>query len=93
MVEAGCRPPLPEFPEGIHMNSRVLCVDDDPRMLAIVKNLDGYPIDQYTQFHVETEQDAEQALAAVANRGPYAVILPEMEMPGMNGIEFLRWVR
>lgn len=37
------------------MNSRVLCVDDDARILAIVKNLDKYPIDPNTHLHVQTE--------------------------------------
>jgi hypothetical protein len=36
--------------------------------------LDGYPINQNTHLQVETERDVEEAFAAVANRGPYAVV-------------------
>ena len=75
------------------MNTRVLCVDDDAQILAIVKILDHYPTNHGTHLSIETEQDAEQALEAVAKCGPYAVILSDMDMPRMNGVQFLSWVR
>ena len=71
------------------MNTRVLCVDDDGTMLSLFRQLHGHPVGGDDRLHVETEQDAGQALAAVTARGPYAVILSDMEMPGMNGVEFL----
>lgn len=68
------------------MNSAVLFVDDDPNMLAgVVRNLRG-------RFQVQTALGAEQGLTAVRQRGPYApfaVVVADMQMPGVNGIVFL----
>ena len=44
-------------------------------------------------LEIETVQDVGQALAAVTNSGPYAVILTDMNMPGMSGVQFLNAVR
>jgi len=63
--------------------SRILCVDDDPIMLSALRlNLRRF-------FQVETADDAEAALAALKNKGPFAVIISDMNMPGMDGSSFL----
>jgi FixJ family two-component response regulator len=41
------------------------------------------------QFHVESALGAEQALATMERDGPFAVIVSDLQMPGMNGLELL----
>jgi len=63
--------------------SRILCVDDDPNMLMSVKlNLRRF-------FQVEAAASAEEGLIALKQKGPFAVILSDMNMPGMDGSSFL----
>lgn len=75
------------------MTANILCVDDDACILAAYQLLEGYSGPSHVPFHIETALDGEEGLAAVANRGPYAVIISDMLMPGMSGIEFLGRVR
>ena len=42
------------------------------------------------QFVVDTAQSGAEALTLLDSRGPYAVILSDMNMPGMTGVELLR---
>lgn len=69
------------------MNGKVLLVDDEPFVLnACKRQLDRF-------FEIETAEGARQAMELMAKRGPFAVVVCDMGMPGMNGIEFLAWVR
>lgn len=69
------------------MSTKVLCVDDDANILTgITRNL-------RKQFDIDTAVGALAALKIVENSGPYAVIVADMQMPGMNGVEFLNIVR
>ncbi|MBI3410180.1 MAG: response regulator [Planctomycetes bacterium] len=69
------------------MTRKILCVDDEPNVLAgIERNL-------RKQFEIETAAGGEQGLQAVAARGPFAVIVSDMRMPGMSGVDFLSRVR
>ncbi len=69
------------------MSSKILCVDDDANILTgIQRNL-------RKQFDIDTAVGALAALKIVENSGPYAVIVADMQMPGMNGVEFLNIVR
>lgn len=69
------------------MNETILIVDDDPHLLAsMLRQLRN-------RFDVETALGAEHAMAAAETRGPndpYAVVVADMNMPGMNGVEFLK---
>jgi two-component system nitrogen regulation response regulator NtrX len=69
----------------------ILIVDDE---LAVREVLVGYFEHQYGPrgFTVETASDGAQALAAVRRRRP-ALILLDIEMPGVDGVEALRGVR
>jgi two-component system nitrogen regulation response regulator NtrX len=69
----------------------ILIVDDEP---AVREVLVGYFEHQYGPrgFSVETAADGAQALAAVRRRRP-ALILLDIEMPGVDGVETLRAVR
>ncbi|HKI36540.1 MAG TPA: HD domain-containing phosphohydrolase [Gemmataceae bacterium] len=69
------------------MSDKVLCVDDEFIILA------AYRRQLRKCCDVETAQGGEEGLAAIAARGPFAVIVADMNMPGMDGIEFLRRVR
>ena len=69
------------------MSGKILCVDDEPHVLA------GYERQLRKQFDIETALGGEQGLSAIAARGPFAVIVTDMRMPGMSGIEFLGRVR
>ncbi len=69
------------------MMERILCVDDDEKILR------SYERQLSEQFQIETAIGPEQGLQAVSDRGPFAVVVSDMCMPGMNGIEFLRKAR
>ena len=65
------------------MTTKILFVDDDANIL------DSYKRNLRKQFTVETALGPELGLAAVATTGPYAVIVADMQMPGMNGVQLL----
>ena len=65
------------------MKSKVLLVDDDAMILAGLKRK------LRNQFRIETALSGEEALRKIEEDGPYAVIVSDYFMPGMNGIEFL----
>jgi response regulator RpfG family c-di-GMP phosphodiesterase len=69
------------------MSSKVLCVDDDANILSgIQRNL-------RKQFDIETAVGSLAALKALEAGTPYAVLVADMQMPGMNGIELLNIAR
>ena len=65
------------------MRERILLVDDDSNVL------DGYRRGLSREFLLETAIGSDQALPLIENNGPYAVIVSDMRMPGMNGIQLL----
>ncbi len=65
------------------MKSKVLLVDDDAMVLAGLKR------QLRNQFRIETALSGEEGLRKIEEDGPYAVIVSDYFMPGMNGIEFL----
>lgn len=69
------------------MSEKILFVDDESAVL------DGYRRVLRLEFNMETAQSAEHGLAAIRSTGPYAVVVSDMRMPGMNGAEFLAQVR
>ncbi|HOM18025.1 MAG TPA: response regulator [Thermoguttaceae bacterium] len=69
------------------MNEKILCVDDEPNIL------DAYRRTLRKWFNIDVASGGEEALRAIAERGPYAVIVADMRMPGMNGVELLAKVR
>lgn len=68
------------------MTDRILCVDDDPNILA------GYSRALRKQLPIETALGPEVALDLIAKH-QYAVLVTDMNMPVMNGIELLTRVK
>jgi response regulator RpfG family c-di-GMP phosphodiesterase len=66
---------------------RILVVDDESRILESVKRSVRGP------FEIETAASAELGLSMVRLRGPYAVVVSDVRMPGGDGIAFLNVVR
>ena len=65
------------------MTSRILCVDDEPNVLqALERQL-------RKQFEIVTAPGPVQGLELLEKSGPFAVILSDLRMPVMNGIQFL----
>ena len=65
------------------MSEKILFVDDDPNLLAAVeRNL-------RQRFNLITATGAEIALAKLDSAGPFAVLVADMQMPGMNGVQLL----
>lgn len=69
------------------MTKKILFVDDDPIILRSFKRYTGL------EFNVETALGGEAGLKMLTERGPYAVIVSDMRMPGMDGVKFLSEVR
>jgi response regulator RpfG family c-di-GMP phosphodiesterase len=66
------------------MNAKILFVDDDSNILS------GLYRTFRKRYEVDVASGGEQGLMALEEHGPYAVVVADMAMPGMNGIEFLR---
>jgi response regulator RpfG family c-di-GMP phosphodiesterase len=69
------------------MNDMILFVDDDANVLS------AYQRQLRKQFSIDTAPGPEQGLEALARRGPYAVVVSDMNMPGMDGVQFLARAR
>lgn len=65
------------------MTQKILFVDDEPNILAALKR------QLSRMYKIDTAVGAEEGLAAVRNQGPYAVVVSDLRMPGMDGIQFL----
>jgi len=69
------------------MTEKILVVDDEQNLLnAIYRQL-------RKSFHIDTALGPEQGLTAVENKGPYAVVISDLRMPAMDGIQFLARVK
>ena len=69
------------------MTGKVLFVDDDPNLLAACER------NFRRQFSLETAAGGEAALQKIAERGPFAVVVSDRQMPGMDGIQLLSLVK
>ena len=65
------------------MKDKILLVDDDALILSGLKR------QLRKHFDIETALSGEEAMDKIKNNGPFAVIVSDYQMPGMNGIEFL----
>jgi DNA-binding NtrC family response regulator len=66
---------------------RILFVDDDELILSCFQRLLS------RRFDVEVADGSAQGLIAVESKGPYSIVVTDMNMPGMNGLELLARAR
>ena len=66
---------------------RILCVDDEPRVL------EGLSLHLRRNYDVVTAESGADGLQAIKDKGPFAVALSDMRMPRMDGTAFLKAVR
>lgn len=65
------------------MTQKVLFVDDEPNVLQSIRR------SLRKQFDLDTAEGGEAALQKLSENGGFAVIVSDMRMPGMNGVELL----
>ncbi|MEA2104702.1 MAG: response regulator [Candidatus Cloacimonadota bacterium] len=71
----------------MYYKEKILFVDDDSAIRA------AYRHRLQKNFHIEFAVDGEDGLRLMKRKGPFAVIVTDMRMPKMNGIELLTEVR
>jgi response regulator RpfG family c-di-GMP phosphodiesterase len=69
------------------MSGKILFVDDDPRILTAFARTLG------RSFSLSTALGGAAGLEALTQTGPYAVVISDRQMPGMDGIQFLVQVK
>jgi response regulator RpfG family c-di-GMP phosphodiesterase len=65
------------------MSEKILFVDDDPHLLA------AFQRSLRKQFSFDVAGGPREALEHLQNHGPYAVVVADMRMPGMDGVKLL----
>ena len=65
----------------------LLCVDDEPLVL------EGLTLHLRRAFTLTTATSGAAGLEVLKQKGPFAIVMSDMRMPGMNGAEFLSKVR
>jgi CheY-like chemotaxis protein len=65
------------------MIEKVLFVDDEPNVV------EGYRRSLRSDFQIEIATSGAQGLELIKSNGPYAVIVSDMRMPEMDGVQFL----
>jgi response regulator RpfG family c-di-GMP phosphodiesterase len=68
------------------MNNTILFVDDDIRVVSAIQR------SLYKAYRIEIAGDPKDALDAIGGT-TYAVVVSDLRMPGMNGVQFLTSVR
>ncbi len=69
------------------MEEKILIVDDDNNLLSGMKR------QLRNKYQISTAEGGEAALDLVKSDGPFAVVICDMRMPGMHGIEVLRAIK
>jgi response regulator RpfG family c-di-GMP phosphodiesterase len=69
------------------MNERILFVDDESRIL------EGYKRTLRKNFNIVTAEGGVHALKILHSDGPFAVVVCDMQMPGMNGVQLLSEIK
>jgi len=69
------------------MNEKVLFVDDEPNVLQSIRR------GLRKQFDVHTAEGGDAAMQLLREKNDFAVIVSDMRMPGMNGVELLSQVK
>jgi response regulator RpfG family c-di-GMP phosphodiesterase len=72
---------------GVLMNEKILFVDDEENILHSLKR------ELRKRYDISTTSSGAEALKVMQHQGPFAVIVSDMRMPVMNGIELLTMVK
>ena len=65
------------------MTHKILLVDDDQNILC------GYQRVLRKSLDIEVTQGGQEALTLLMSQGPYSVLVADMQMPGVSGLELL----
>jgi CheY-like chemotaxis protein len=65
------------------LGDKILFVDDEPAFLTL------YEFMLRPDFEIDTAVGGERALAIIQEHGPFAVVVSDMNMPGMSGVQLL----
>ena len=69
------------------MTDRILLVDDDPNILSALKR------QLRKKFVLDFAEGGAVAIEKIENEGPYAVVVSDMQMPDVDGLQLLKHVR
>ncbi|MBN1824877.1 MAG: response regulator [Candidatus Eisenbacteria bacterium] len=69
------------------MKERILCVDDEKKVV------EGLHRNLRTNYEPHAAGGGAEALETLRRKGPFAVVISDLRMPGMDGLEFLDQVR
>jgi len=69
------------------MTEKILFVDDEPNILQSIQR------QLHNRFTLQTAGSGDEALRILKEDGPFAVIVSDMRMPGMSGVELLTRVK
>lgn len=69
------------------LSKQILFVDDDQNLL------DSFARILHDEFTIETAPGGKEGLALIHLFGPFAIVISDMRMPGLDGAEFLARVR
>ena len=68
--------------------ARILVVDDEPQVIETIRQ-----ILMLTGFHVETAENGKQAIERVRTGPELDLVITDMKMPEMDGLELLKLIR
>ena len=69
------------------MSEKILLVDDEPNVLRACERL------LHNRFETDAAVGGVEALTAINTKGPYAVVLSDMRMPQMDGLQLLTRIK
>ncbi|MBZ5706326.1 MAG: SpoIIE family protein phosphatase [Acidobacteriia bacterium] len=69
------------------MTKKILFVDDEPAALKCYRKM------LQSKFDVATAVSGEDGLVLLRNHGPFAIVVSDMQMAGMDGVQFLKHAR
>jgi CheY-like chemotaxis protein len=69
------------------VNQKVLFVDDEPDALELYTRM------LEREFEIATAPSGEDGLLSLRNDGPFAIVVSDLQMDGMDGVQFLKRVR
>jgi response regulator RpfG family c-di-GMP phosphodiesterase len=69
------------------MSEKILLVDDEPNVLESIQR------QLRNRFEIKTAQSGAEALEVLRTCGPFTLIVSDMRMPGMDGVQLLSQVK